>query len=166
MAAAVPAMSPRVFPAGGAAQDLSERLAARSRLTCPSEWVTGVLLCAAGLWAGGSAAGADGAEEQQPASSVIVRRDMKLHSVLLGWTELLTKSCVSPQVLSDNTSRRAPVSTVAVTAALLCVAVGATNPACPPYWHLVEVMDERTLKQATLCLTLRPPLPPPPGWPV
>jgi len=24
--------------------------------------------------------------------------DMKLHSVLLGWTKVLTKSCVSPQV--------------------------------------------------------------------
>jgi hypothetical protein len=30
--------------------------------------------------------------------SSVVRCDMKLHSVLLGWTEVLTKPCVSPQV--------------------------------------------------------------------
>jgi hypothetical protein len=28
--------------------------------------------------------------------------DMKLHSVLLGWTRVLTKSCVSPQVLHGS----------------------------------------------------------------
>ena len=34
-----------------------------------------------------------------PASlSSIVSCDMRLHSVLLGWTKVLTKPCVSPQV--------------------------------------------------------------------
>src|SRR5207249_4370648 len=36
-----------------------------------------------------------------PLSSV-VSRDMKLHSVLLGWTGFLTKSCVSPQVFHGS----------------------------------------------------------------
>jgi hypothetical protein len=31
-----------------------------------------------------------------------VRRDMKLHSVLLGWTGFLTKPCVSPQVFHGS----------------------------------------------------------------
>src|SRR5438552_1801565 len=30
--------------------------------------------------------------------SLVVSCDMKLHSVLLGWTKVLTKPCVSPQV--------------------------------------------------------------------
>jgi len=36
----------------------------------------------------------------------IVSCDMKLHSVLLGWAQVLTKSCVCPQVLHG--SRRLP----------------------------------------------------------
>ncbi len=31
------------------------------------------------------------------------RRDMKLHSILLGWTGFLTKPCVSPQVFQGST---------------------------------------------------------------
>ena len=33
---------------------------------------------------------------------LIVRRDMKLHSILLGWTGFLTKPCVSPQVFHGS----------------------------------------------------------------
>jgi hypothetical protein len=36
-----------------------------------------------------------------------VRRDMKLHSTLLGWTGFLTKPCVSPQVFHGSMHRRA-----------------------------------------------------------
>jgi len=32
-----------------------------------------------------------------------VSRDMKLHSILLGWTGFLTKPCVSPQVFHGST---------------------------------------------------------------
>jgi hypothetical protein len=39
-----------------------------------------------------------------PASlSSAVSRDMKLHSILLGWTGFLTKPCVSPQVFHGST---------------------------------------------------------------
>jgi hypothetical protein len=31
-----------------------------------------------------------------------VRRDMKLYSILLGWTGFLTKPCVSPQVFHGS----------------------------------------------------------------
>jgi len=34
--------------------------------------------------------------------TAIVRRDMKLHSILLGWTGFLTKPCVSPQVFHGS----------------------------------------------------------------
>ena len=37
--------------------------------------------------------------------SFFVSRDMKLQSVLLGWTEVLTKPCVSPQVFHGSMRR-------------------------------------------------------------
>jgi len=36
------------------------------------------------------------------ALSLAVTCDMKLHSILLGWTKVLTKSCVSPQVFHGS----------------------------------------------------------------
>jgi hypothetical protein len=36
------------------------------------------------------------------ATQLVVGRDMKLHSILLGWTGFLTKSCVSPQVFHGS----------------------------------------------------------------
>jgi len=33
---------------------------------------------------------------------LIVRCDMKLHSILLGWMKVLTKPCVSPQVFHGS----------------------------------------------------------------
>jgi hypothetical protein len=33
---------------------------------------------------------------------LVVGRDMKLHSALLGWTGFLTKPCVSPQVFHGS----------------------------------------------------------------
>ena len=38
-----------------------------------------------------------------------VIRDVKLHSILLGWMGFLTKSCVSPQVFHGSRHRRAAV---------------------------------------------------------
>jgi hypothetical protein len=37
-----------------------------------------------------------------PSLSSGVRRDMKLHSTLLGWIGFLTKPCVSPQVFHGS----------------------------------------------------------------
>ena len=38
-----------------------------------------------------------------PCLTANVSCDMKLHSVLLGWKEFLTKPCVSPQVFHGST---------------------------------------------------------------
>ena len=38
-----------------------------------------------------------------PRLTTVVSRDMKLHSILLGWTGFLTKPCVSPQVFHGST---------------------------------------------------------------
>ena len=46
--------------------------------------------------------------------SSVVSRDMKLHSILLGWTGFLTKPCVSPQVFHGS-MRLAGGGRVAVT---------------------------------------------------
>ena len=36
-------------------------------------------------------------------ADLVVSREMKLHSILLGWTGCLTKPCVSPQVFHGST---------------------------------------------------------------
>jgi len=42
-----------------------------------------------------------------PIADLCVSCDMKLHSILLGWTGFLTKPCVSPQVFHGSMRRRA-----------------------------------------------------------
>jgi hypothetical protein len=52
---------------------------------------------------------------QRRSLSLVVGRDMKLHSILLGWTGFLTRPCVSPQVFHGSTrlSGRGRVATTA-----------------------------------------------------
>ena len=61
-----------------------------------------------------------------------VGRDMKLHSIPLGWTGFLTKPCVSPQVFHGST-RLAGSGWVAITArgvepSRKCIKPGSLKP--------------------------------------
>jgi len=73
------------------------------------------------------------AERRRRGASEFCRyRDMKLHSILLGWTGFLTKPCVSPQVFHGST-RLAGSGWVAITArgvepSRKCIKPGSLKP--------------------------------------